>query len=174
MFRVSEKMKSTMNKTVSVIMAAALLVLSVQNFLVSTVYAAEDDTVKIFIGKSDIARHHKAFEPGEVSQELSYEVNGYNVKSASYESSNTSAFQIIEEKDGKCKIKALKEGKGYVILRIRTTDEEMLTERLFISVYTSMNEKGAVINDLAGVYMGAITEGNVENYDKIRVLTIPK
>lgn len=136
----------------------------------NTVYAA-DSTVKIYLGDSKTARHHRAEALGNTTKQFSYEVKGYTVKSAKYTSSNPTSFRVINEIDGTCNVETLKEGTGDLILTIKTTTGDTLIERVFISVYTRYKDDSglisypAIINKSADVYRGASKNTGSENND---------
>lgn len=124
-------MKKLVKKILSLsLLFASILALSYDDGENNVVYAAEDDTVKIFIGSSNIVRHHKGIEIGETTAEFSYEINGYEAESVEYVSTNQESFEIIETDEGKCEVKGIKEGKGYVKLNVKTTTGEMLVEKV--------------------------------------------
>lgn len=132
----------------------------------SQVVFAADNTVRIYIGSGEDARHHMALGVGDISDEYRYELKGYQAKSSVYSSSDASVFQIVKTGDGKCKVKGLKEGTGYVVLTIKTTDGKTLTERVFISVYTEVSQCEAAARKETGIYRGASSNADVENKDK--------
>lgn len=130
-----------------------------------TAFAA-DDTVRIYIGDDPDTRHHMSLTIGGISDEYRYKLKGYQAKSSAYSSSDESVFQIVKTGDGKCKVKGLKEGTGWVILTIKTTDGKTLTERVYISVYKEIEECEAIAINDTGLYRGASTNAEVENTDK--------
>lgn len=157
-------MKNKINRIAAIIMAAALLVLSGGNLPVCTVYAANND-LKICLGESNVARHHKAVELGEQTEELSFVLKEGTVKSSKYVSDNPSSFKIVNTSQGKCVVEALKEGTGLVTLTVKTTEGDTYTEKLFISVYTRIGSYSGVANKNADVYRGASDDAGVENAD---------
>jgi len=131
-----------------------------------TAFAAADNTVRIYIGNDTDARHHMSLAIGETSDEYYYKLKGYQAKSSDYSSSNGAVFQIIKTVDGKCKVKGLKEGTGWVVLTIKTTNGETLTERVYISVYQKTEECEAVALKETGLFRGASVNAGVENTDR--------
>ena len=131
--------------------------------------AANDNQLDVFLAGTPIseARHHVSFCEGEVSGIFSYNYKGgVGVKSSSYSSTNTSIFTITSQNDGKCRIKANKEGTAYLELKIVTYNAMTIKERIFISVYSKIpNYKGIININQADVYRGAATNANVENAD---------
>ncbi|MCM1179920.1 MAG: Ig-like domain-containing protein [Clostridium sp.] len=132
---------------------------------------AANNTVKIYIGNDKDARQHMSMAVGDVSDEYRYTVTGYTVKSGVYSSSNESVFQIVKTGNGKCKVKGLKEGTGWVVLTIKTTDGKTLTERIFVSVYSKIEQCDAVAVKEVDLYRGASADAKVENADKKGVLS---
>lgn len=132
----------------------------------SQIVFAADNTVSIYIGNGTSDRHHMSLAVGDISDEYRYELKGYQAKSSVYSSSDTSVFQIVKTGDGKCKVKGLKEGTGWVVLTIKTTDGKTLTEKVFISVYTEVPQCEATALKETGIYRGASSNGEVENKDK--------
>ncbi|MDE6434394.1 MAG: Ig-like domain-containing protein [Lachnospiraceae bacterium] len=132
---------------------------------------AADNTVRIYIGNGTDTRHHMSMSVGSISDEYSYTLKGYTAKSSVYSSSNEAVFQIVKTGDGKCKIKGLKEGTGWVVLTIKTTDGKTLTERVFISVYSKIEQCEAVAVKEVNLYRGASANAGVENEDKKGVLS---
>lgn len=149
----------------SVIMVVALLVLSVQSFSAVMVYA-EENNLKICIGNNSIARYHKGIAVGEETEEIHFVLDKGTVKSSKYVSGNTSVFKIVNTTEGKCIVKGIKEGGGLVTLTVKTTDGNTYTEKLFISVYTNLENYEGVVNKKAGVYMGASENSGVDSYDE--------
>lgn len=131
-----------------------------------TAFAADDDTVRIYIGNDTDARHHMSLAIGETSDEYYYKLKGYQAKSSDYSSTNGAVFQIVKTVDGKCKVKGLKEGTGWVVLTIKTTSGEVLTERVYISVYQKTEECEAVALKKTGLFRGASVNAGVENTDR--------
>lgn len=164
-------MKGTKN-ILNLIIVVILLVIAFGQGISTdnTVYAA-DSTVNIYLGDSKTARHHRAEALGNTTEQFSYEVKGYTVKSATYTSSNPSSFRVINEIDGTCNVETLKEGTGDLILTIKTTTGDTLIERVFISVYTRYEEDSelisypAIINKSTDVYRGASKNTGSENDD---------
>lgn len=130
-----------------------------------SIYAA-DSTVQIYIGESTTPRHHVSMAVGNTSEEYHYKLKGYEEKSSSFSSSDKKVFKIIDEKNGTCKIKAVGEGTGYLILTINTTDGKTITEKVFVSIYTAIDNYQGVVTTKSDVYRGAVTNANVENEDK--------
>lgn len=126
-----------------------------------------DSTVKILIGDGTKSRHHITLAPGEVSEEFYYEVKGYEVKSSTYASDNPDAFVIQDTEKGKCKVEAIAQGTGLVTLTILTKDGKTLKEKVFVSVYESIQACEGVTNKKADVYRCASDNSGVENNDKI-------
>lgn len=126
-----------------------------------------DSTVKILIGDGTKSRHHITLTPGAVSEEFYYEVKGYEVKSSSYASDNPDAFVIQDTEKGKCKVEAVAQGTGLVTLTIQTTDGKTLKEKVFVSVYETIQSCEGVTNKKADVYRCASDNSGVENNDKI-------
>lgn len=167
----TKEMKGTKNILKLIIAAFLLVIVFGQGISTdNTVYAA-DSTVKIYLGDSKTARHHRAEALGNTTEQISYEVTGYTVKSATYTSSNPTSFRVINEIDGTCNVETLKEGTGDLILTIKTTTGETLIERVFISVYTCYKDGNelisypAIINKSADVYRGASKNTGSENDD---------
>lgn len=127
-----------------------------------TVFAA-NNTVSIYIGDGEDARHHMSLNIGGLSEEYRYELKGYEAKSSVYTSSDESVFQIVKTGDGRCKVKGLKEGTGWVILTIKTKDNKELTERVYISVYKELENCEATAIRETGLYRGAAFDAEVEN-----------
>ncbi len=97
---------------------------------------------------------------------ITYEyTGGVGVKTAAYSSTNTNVFKIINQKEGTCQIQAIEEGTGYFELKIRTSNDKTVTERIFISVYSSIDECGGLIKAKTNVYRAATTNAGVENED---------
>ncbi len=132
----------------------------------SQIVFAADNTVRIYIGDGADARHHMALGVGDVSDEYRYELKGYQAKSSAYSSSDPSVFRVVKTGDGKCKVKGLKEGTGWVILTIKTTDGTTLTEKVFISVCTEVSQCEAESVKETGIYRGASSNADVENNDR--------
>lgn len=86
------------------------------------------------------------------------------VKSSGFRSDNEASFKISKS-NGKEYIDAIKEGTGYVILTIKTTDNNTYTERLFISVYRKVEKSIGIALEKLTVYRGASENANVENED---------
>lgn len=126
-----------------------------------------DSTVKILIGDGTKSRHHITLTPGAISEEFYYEVKGYEVKSSSYASDNPDAFVIQDTEKGKCKVEAVAQGTGLVTLTILTKDGKTLKEKVFVSVYESIQACEGVTNKKADVYRCASDNSGVENNDKI-------
>lgn len=99
------------------------------------------------------------------SEELSFKLKEGKVKSSSFKSDNEKAFKICSS-NGKQYIEAIKEGTGYVILTIKTTDKKTYTEKLFISVYKKVEKCYGIAQIKVDVYRGASENANVENDDK--------
>lgn len=129
----------------------------------SEIFAA-DGTVKIFLGDSTVPRHHKAIVECGKSEELFFKLKKGTVKSSSFKSDNENSFKISKN-NGKEYIDAIKEGTGYVILTIKTTDNNIYTERLFISVYRKVEKSIGIALEKLTVYRGASENANVENED---------
>lgn len=157
-------MKNKMNRMISIVMVVALLVFSGADLSVCTVYAAKS-TLKLYLGNSKTARHHKAVAQGEQTEELSFELKDGTVKSSSYSSNNPTSFKIVNTAKGKCVVEALKEGTGLVTLTVKTTEGDTYTEKLFISVYTRIGSYSGVANKNTDVYRGASDNAGVENAD---------
>lgn len=135
-----------------------------------TVFAA-NNTVSIYIGDGKGARQHMSLNIGGLSEEYRYKLKGYEAKSSVYTSSDESVFQIVNTGDGRCKVKGLKEGTGWVILTIKTKDNKELTERVYISIYKELENCEATAVKETGLYRGAAYDAEVENDD--RMGTIP-
>lgn len=133
--------------------------------------SAANSTVKIFIGDGAAARHHMSIAKGNTSDEYRFELKGYEAKSSTYTSSNSSIFQIIDLGKGKCKVVGKTEGTGLVTLTIKTTDGSTLTEKVFISVYTKLEQCEAKASKTISVYRGASSQSGVENDDKKDILS---
>ena len=123
-------------------------------------------TVRLLIGDGTNARHHMELSIDEVSDEFHYEVKGYEVKSSSYSSSNPESFTIQNTTEGRCRIKAVSQGIGFVTLMIQTKEGKKLTEKVFVSVCESISVCEAVTKKKADVYRGASDNTDVENDDK--------
>ena len=130
-----------------------------------SVFAA-NSTVKIFIGDGASARHHMSMTKGSTSEEFRFELKGYETKSSTYTSSNPSAFRIVNTGKGTCKVEGIAEGTGLVTLTVKTTDGETLTEKVFISICTKLEQCQATTQKTTDVYRGASTNSGVENDDK--------
>ena len=133
-------------------------------------YAA-DGTVNIFLGDSSEPRHHISLNISDVTETISYEVEGgKRVKQSDYSAgdfgSGKACFEVVDEKSGKCKLKGLLEGTGVLKLNITTESGEKLEEKVFISVCFKYNEniKGKALKN-TGVYRGASDKTNMENPD---------
>lgn len=127
---------------------------------------AANSTIKIFIGDGTSARHHMSMIKGNTSEEFRFEMKGYKAKSSTYTSNNPAAFQIVNTGEGTCKVEGIKEGLGLVTLTVKTTDGEKLTEKVFISICTSLNQFQAKTTKATDVYRGASINSGVENDDK--------
>lgn len=136
-----------------------------------TVFAA-NNTVSIYIGDGEDARHHMSLNIGGLSEEYRYELKGYEAKSSVYTSSDESVFQIVKTGDGRCKVKGLKEGTGWVILTIKTKDNKELTERVYISVYKELENCEATAIRETGLYRGAAFDAEVENNDRTGTISL--
>lgn len=130
----------------------------------TTVYAA-DSNVEIYIGNSKIAIYHTSLTPGEQTEEVSFELKAGTVKSSSYSSDNPKVFKIVNTTTGKCVVEALKEGTGLVTLTVKTAEGETYTQKLFISVYTNIENYLGITNKDTSVYMGATVNSGVDSYD---------
>ena len=157
-------MMNKLKKIVAVLMALILLGVPGNKISGVKVFAA-DNTLKICMGDSNTARHHKAVALGEETEELRFVLKEGSAKSSSYISSNPSCFKIKNTTEGKCIVEALAEGSGLVILTVKTKEGITYTEKLFISVYTRIGNNNGVVNKNTNVYMGASVSSGVENYD---------
>ena len=128
--------------------------------------SAANGTVKIFIGDGTSARHHMSMTKGSVSEEFRFELKGYEAKSSTYIGSNPSAFKIINTGNGTCKVEGIAEGTGLLTLTVQTRDGQTLTEKVFISICTKLEQCQAVTQKASDVYRGASTNSDVENTDK--------
>lgn len=133
---------------------------------------AANNTVSIYIGDGEDARHHMSLDIGGMSDEYRFELKGYEAKSSVYTSSDESIFQIVKTGDGKCKVKGLKEGTGWVTLTIKTTSNTTLTERVYISVYTALENCEATAVKETGLYRGAAYDADVENSDRMGTIAL--
>lgn len=154
-----------LKRMVSIVMVLVLIVLSGNSVEQVKVYAA-DSTIKIFIGDSTTARHHKAVALGEQTEELSFSLKNETVKSSSYTSSNPSSFKIKNTTEGKCIVETVSEGTGLVTLTVKTKEGNTYKEKLFISVYTSLGNYCGIANKNTNVYRGATDNAGVENEDQ--------
>ena len=128
--------------------------------------SAANSTVKIFIGDGTSARHHMSMTKGNTSEEFRFELKGYEAQSSTYNSSNPSTFRIISTGNGTCKVEGIEEGTGLITLTIQTTDGQTLTEKVFISICTKLEQCQAVTQKNSDVYRGASANSGVENTDK--------
>lgn len=157
-------MMNRLKKIIAVLMALILLGVSGNKISGVRVLAA-DNTLKICMGESNTARHHKAVALGEETEELRFVLKEGSAKSSSYISSNPSCFKIKNTTEGKCIVETLAEGSGLVILTVKTKEGITYTEKLLISVYTRIGNNNGVVNKNTDVYMGASVDSGVENYD---------
>lgn len=159
------------NKTRKALRISLFFVLLVCLMAKGEIALAANDTVRIYIGDDSDARQHMSMAVGGISDEYRYTLKGYKAKSSVYSSTNEAVFQIVKTGDGKCKVKGLKEGTGWVVLTIKTTDGKTLTERIFISVYSKIEQCDAVAVKQVDLYRGASADAGVENEDKKGVLS---
>ncbi len=103
---------------------------------------------------------------GNISEEFRFELKGYEPKSSTYTSSNPSAFKIIQTGKGTCRVEGITEGTGLVTLTVQTMDGQTLTEKVFISICTKLEQCRAVTRKTTNIYRGASTNSGVENTDK--------
>lgn len=99
-------MMNKLKKIVAVLMALILLGVPGNKISGVKVFAA-DNTLKICMGESNTARHHKAVALGEETEELRFVLKEGSAKSSSYISSNPSCFKIKNTTEGKCIVEAL-------------------------------------------------------------------
>lgn len=156
-------MKSVFKRLMTVLLILTVIGQSVQVQRMA-VYAA-DNILNIYLGSSKIARYHKALTPGEQTEEVSFALESGTVKSSSYVSNNTKCFKIVKTSEGKCIVEALKEGTGLVTLTVKTTEGDTYTQKLFISVYTTIENHIGITNKNTNAYMGASDNSGVESYD---------
>lgn len=64
---------------------------------------------------------------------------------------------------GKCKLQTAKEGTGWLILNVTDTKDKKYEEKVYISVYTSINSHKAELNKASSVYRGVSVNAGVEN-----------
>lgn len=128
--------------------------------------SAADNTVKVYIGDSTTARHHRAMALGTISDTFSFSIASGTVSSSSFASSNESAFKIVNQQNGTCQVQTVAEGTGYVNLTVQTTSGTTLSEKVFISVYTKQKEVAGKAKQEAAVYRGATDNANAENNDQ--------
>lgn len=159
------------NKTRKALRISLFFVLLVCLMAKGEIALAANDTVRIYIGDDSDARQHMSMAVGGISDEYRYTLKGYKAKSSVYSSTNEAVFQIVKTGDGKYKVKGLKEGTGWVVLTIKTTDGKTLTERIFISVYSKIEQCDAVAVKQVDLYRGASADAGVENEDKKGVLS---
>lgn len=157
-------MRGTIKKIMTLVMIMVMTVLTIQGVSLKMIYAA-DNTLKICMGDSTTARHHKAVALGNKTEEMYFVLKEGTAKSSNYSSSNPSSFKIINTSEGRCVVEALAEGSGLVTLTVKTTTGETYTEKLFVSVYTRVANYSGVTNKNTDAYMGASTNSGVENYD---------
>lgn len=130
------------------------------------IVSAADNTVKILIGDGTSARHHMSMTKGNTSDEYHFELKGYEAKSSTYTSSNPSAFRIVNTKEGVCRVEGIEEGTGLVTLTVKTKTGETLTEKVFVSICTKLEQCQAKTRKNIDVYRGASANSGVENSDK--------
>ena len=127
---------------------------------------AANNTVSIYIGDGTETRHHMSLTVGGTSDEYRFELNGYQARSSAYSSSDESVFQIVKTGEGKCKVKGIKAGTGWVTLTVKTTDGKTLTEKVFISVYSKTEQCEATAVKETDLFRGATSNAGVETKDK--------
>lgn len=124
---------------------------------------SKDNGLKICISGTTESRHYRSVQIARESEEFCYILENGKALEVSLDNSAPEIFDIIDRGNGRFKIKANSEGTGIVTLKVETDNNEILTRKLFISVYTKVKKYYGTTNQEANVYRGATDNGNVGN-----------
>ena len=135
---------------------------------------AIDNGLNICMEGTTTPRNYRSIQISKDSEVFYISLEKEQMKKYTIENDNEDSFEVVQPEDGRFYVRAKAEGTGTVKVTVATESNKVLARKLYISVYTRMDNYYGKTNDDVNVYRGAgtyVNVGNKNQKDKLKIYT---